>query len=107
MTDQSLGSGFAHPSGIPVPVHPPLHIPVFTLGWSLSAFLAITYVLCVLYDLWVPGQAMSSTWLKLLPGFTWLSWSSFLLGLVEAFAYGWYSALVFGPLFNFFARRST
>ena len=49
---------------------------------------------------------MYETWLRLLPGFTWLSWPSFLLGLAESFAYGWYIALVFGPLYNFFAARS-
>ena len=80
-------------------------IPVFALGMSLGLFLAITYVLCVGFDLLFPKQAMYQTWLRLLPGFTWLTWPSFLLGLVESFAYGWYVALIFGPLFNFFARR--
>jgi len=46
---------------------------------------------------------MYQTWLRLLPGFTWLTWPSFLLGLIESFAYGWYIALIFGPLFNLFA----
>jgi hypothetical protein len=41
----------------------------------------------------------------LLPGFEWLSWQTFLLGLVETFACGWYIALIFGPLHNFFAAR--
>ena len=63
------------------------------------------YVLCVLFDLWFPEQAMNPVWSPLLPGFTWLNWPSFLLGLVETFAYGWYVALVFGPLYNFFAAR--
>ena len=80
-------------------------IPVVVFGMSLGTFLAITYVLCVGFDLLFPGQAMYQTWLRLLPGFSWLTWTSFLLGLVESFAYGWYIALIFGPLFNFFARR--
>jgi ABC-type uncharacterized transport system YnjBCD permease subunit len=79
-------------------------IPVLAFGMSLGIFLAVTYVLCVGFDLLFPGQAMYQTWLRLLPGFTWLTWPSFLLGLVESFAYGWYVALVFGPLFNLFAR---
>ena len=41
----------------------------------------------------------------LLPGFELLSWRSFVLGLVESFAWGWYVALIFGPLYNFFALR--
>jgi hypothetical protein len=36
---------------------------------------------------------------------TWISWSSFGLGLIEAFAYGWFVALIFGPLFNYFSAR--
>jgi hypothetical protein len=59
-----------------------------------------------------PGLVAATTWLHLAelavilpPGFTWLNWPSFFLGLVETFAYGWYVALVFGPLYNFFAAR--
>jgi hypothetical protein len=80
-------------------------VPILALGLSLGSFLAITFVLCVLFDLWFPGQAMYQTWMRLLPGFTWLTWPSFFLGLIESFAYGWYVALVFGPLYNFFAAR--
>ncbi len=80
-------------------------LPILPLGLSLGIFLAITFVLCVGFDLLFPGMAMYQTWLKLLPGFTWLSWPSFFLGLVESFAYGWYVALVFGPLYNFFVTR--
>ena len=80
-------------------------LPVVALGLSLGLFLVITFVLCVGYDLVFPGHTMAEIWLRLLPGFTWLSWSSFGLGLVESFAYGWYVALIFGPLFNYFALR--
>jgi hypothetical protein len=80
-------------------------LPVLAFGLSLGLFLAISYVLCVGYDLLFPGQAMYQSWLRLLPGFTWLTWKSFLLGLVESFIYGWYVALIFCPLFNFFAAR--
>lgn len=79
-------------------------VPVLAFGMSLGIFLAVTYALCVGFDLLFPGQAMYQTWLRLLPGFTWLTWPSFLLGLAESFAYGWYVALVFGPLFNLFVR---
>ena len=82
-----------------------LRIPVAALGLSLGIFFLITFALCVGYDLLFPGQAMYQSWLRLLPGFTWLSWQSFGLGLVETFAYGWYVALIFAPLFNYFAAR--
>jgi hypothetical protein len=78
-------------------------LPIAATGMSLGLFISITYVLSVLFDLWLPQFAMNSTWAPLLPGFT---WTSFLIGLVETFAYGWYVALLFVPLFNFFAYRS-
>ena len=80
-------------------------LPVVPLGLSLGLFLVITYAACVGFDLMFPGQAMYQTWLRLLPGFSWLNWESFLLGAIESFAYGWFIALIFGPLFNFFALK--
>lgn len=93
-------------SGTPLPVGGVSRVPVVALGMSLGSFFALTYVLCVLFDLWFPALAMNPVWAPLLPGFTWISWTSFLLGLIEALAYGWYVALVFGPLYNFFAMRA-
>jgi len=81
-------------------------IPIIPLGMALGSFLAVTYILCVGFDVLFPGMAMYQNWAALLPGFTWLTWPSFFLGLVETFVYGWYVALIFGPLFNFFAARS-
>ncbi len=74
------------------------------VGLAAGSFLAVSYVFCVAYDL-AFGQRMYETWLKLLPGFTWLSWQSFLLGLVETFIYGIYFSLVFVPLYNYFQSR--
>lgn len=91
--------------GTPFSVSRAPRLPVAALGLSLGSFLAITFALCVGFDLLFPGQAMYQTWLRLLPGFTWLTWPSFFLGIVESFAYGCYIALVFGPLFNFFSNR--
>lgn len=71
-------------------------------GWATSLFIAITYALCVGFDLLLPEQAMYEAWIKLLPGFHWLTWQSFLLGLVESFGYGWYAALIWVPLYNVF-----
>ena len=93
-------------SGTPLPVRNVPRIPVVALGLSLGSFFALSFVLCVLFDLLFPTLAMNPVWAPLLPGFTWISWSSFFLGLIEAIAYGWYIALVFGPLYNFFAMRS-
>lgn len=105
MTDRQSGA-MTPAAGTILPASRPVrHLPLVAVGMSLGLFLTITFVLCVGFDLLFPGRAMYETWLRLLPGFTWLSWQSFLLGLVESFAYGWYVALVFVPLFNFFAAR--
>lgn len=90
-------------AGMPLVATQGPRIPVIAFGLSLGLFFVITFALCVGFDMLFPGQAMYQTWLRLLPGFTWLTWQSFMLGLIESFAYGWYVALIFGPLFNFFA----
>lgn len=92
-------------AGVPLPVREPARVPVLALGTSLGLFFSLTFVLCVLFDLWFPEQAMYPAWQVFLPGFTWLTWPSFFLGLIESFAYGWYIALVFGPFYNFFAAK--
>ena len=74
------------------------------VGLTLGSFLAITFVLCVAFDLVFPEHAMYESWMQLLPGFTWLSWPSFFLGLIESFAYGLYIALVYCPFYNLFSR---
>jgi hypothetical protein len=73
---------------------------------GLSLFLVISYVLCVLGYLLLPGLPIQHSALSvLLPGFELLSWQSFFLGLCESFGWGWYAALVFGPLYNYFVTR--
>ena len=79
-------------------------------GHATSLFLTITYCLCIGFDLLFPSQAMYVAWVRLLPGFEWLSGKSFLLGLVESYGYGWFIALIWVPLYNVFLlgiRRST
>ncbi len=72
---------------------------------SLGLFLAITFTLCVIWGLVFPATvAMHRGLQTVLPWFTWLSWGSYLLGLVEAFLYGIYAAAVFVPLYNGLSR---
>jgi len=81
-------------------------ISVVTLGLSLSVFFVISYLICVLGYLVFPSLPIEHAALSIfLPGFELLSWRSYFLGLVESFVWGWYIALVFGPLYNFFLRR--
>jgi cytochrome c biogenesis protein CcdA len=75
------------------------------IGHATSLFLAITFTICVVFDLLAPAHAMYQVWRALLPGFTWISWSSFFVGLAESYGYGWFFALIWVPLYNVFALR--
>ncbi len=76
------------------------------VGHASSLFLAISFVLCVGFDLLFPVHAMFQVWQKLLPGFQWISWKSFVLGVIESYGYGWYFTLIWVPIYNVFAARS-
>lgn len=80
---------------------------ILPIGHSLSLFLAITFVVCVLFGLIAPEKfEMHKAWSPLLPGFVWLTPMGFLIGLVEAYLYGWYIAVVFVPIHNFIQTRA-
>lgn len=85
-------------------------IPLLAVGHATSLFLVISFILCVAFDLLFPDYAMYQSWQALVPGFVWISWKSFLIGLLETWAYGWYFALIWVPIYNFVAlngeRRS-
>jgi len=78
---------------------------IVLIGNTTSLFLAITYIICVSFDLLMPEMAMHTAWEIFLPGFVWLSFASFVLGLVETYAYGWYVALLWGALYNVFNQQ--
>ena len=74
-------------------------------GHATSLLLAISFVLCVAFDLLFPAHAMFKAWQSLLPGFQWISLSSFFVGAVESYAYGWYIALIWVPIYNVVTLR--
>ena len=80
-------------------------ISLTAFGHATSLFFAMTFVLCVGFDLLFPARRMFELWQALLPGFTWISWGSFFLGLVESYGDGWYLALIWVPLYNVFVLR--
>jgi hypothetical protein len=84
-----------------------LRIPIVAFGWSLSVFAVLTYSLCIALMFVIPDRGLHKPWLQFLPFFDGLSFSSFLIGLAEVFVYSWYIALVFAPIYNFFAARSS
>jgi hypothetical protein len=76
------------------------------VSWALATSTAISFVVCVAYGLATPQSLHMHGFLEqVLPGFKWLSWQSFGIGLVESFLYGVYAGLVFVPAYNFFVRR--
>ncbi len=81
-------------------------ISLVNIGNATSLFLAITFIFCVVFDLLVPEHAMYRAWQDLLPGFEWISWKSFFIGLIETYAYGWYFAVIWVPLYNCFTKRA-
>ena len=97
-----------HPhQGVSLSSKRPSLIPVNALGMAMSLFFVISYALCVLAYLLFPAMGLGHAILPLLlPGFKFLTWGSFFLGLIESFALGWFVALVFGPLYNFFVTRN-
>ena len=105
LADSQIDAGFRH-GALAHPTHRVHVIPVLALGLASSLFLSISFVLCVLSYLLFPSLPVAHSALSLvLPGFELLTFRSFLLGLVESFGWGWYVALVFGPLYNFFTTR--
>ena len=80
---------------------------IIAVGHATSLTLAITFSLCVTFDLLFPDLAMCQVWINLLPGFEWITWRGYLLGLVESYGYGWYFALVWVPLYNVCAVLQT
>jgi hypothetical protein len=76
------------------------------VSWSLGIFTAISFVLCVIYGLIVPRSMHMPEVLEMaLPGFKWLTFWGFCLGLIESAFYGAYAGLVFVPIYNVLTRR--
>lgn len=76
------------------------------LAWTLAVFAAVVFTLDMLLGVVLPGWwVMQKAWEFILPGFTFISWGAFFLGLVESFAGGFLTAVLFVPIYNFFASR--
>ncbi len=81
-------------------------LPFWPIAWTLASFATIVFSLDMLLGVLFPNWwVMQKIYELLLPGFTFISWGTFLLGLVESFAGGFLTAVLFVPLYNFFAGR--
>ena len=79
-------------------------IPIIRLGWTLSLFLVISFVLCVVFGFIIPDlrNLMPPSYF---PGFSWeRPLITALPAVAWSFAAGWYAAVLFGVLYNAFGR---
>ena len=78
----------------------------WSIAWTLAVFAAVVFTLDVLLGLLFPNWwVMQRAWELILPGFTFISWGAFFLGLVESFIGGFLTAAGFVLIYNFFASR--
>lgn len=76
------------------------------IAWTLAVFAAVVFTLDMLLGALFPNWwVMQNIYEFLLPGFTFISWGAFFLGLVESFIGGFLSAVLFVPIYNFFVSR--
>ncbi len=79
---------------------------VKVVSWSLAVWGGITFVVCVLYGLLVPGSlSMHQALGQVLPGFTWLTVGGFVIGLGWRIVYGLYAGWVFSVTYNWLSER--
>ena len=76
------------------------------VSWALGLSSAVSFTVCVLWGLITPQSLHMHVFLEqILPGFTWLTWWGFVLGLVESFLFGVYAAIVYVPIYNGLTKR--
>jgi len=68
---------------------------------ALAAFLTLTYLLCIIFDFLFPQFTMWQAWYRFLPGFEWLTFTGFLIGLAEVIFYGFYIGWLFTWIYDF------
>ena len=77
-----------------------------SVGNAASIFLAVSFAICMIWGMIAPANLhMHGAWEDWLPGFSFDAPSTWLLGLVETYLYGWYVALLFVPLYNYFSKE--
>lgn len=81
-------------------------LPFWPIAWTLAVFAAVVFALDMLFGVLLPNWwVMQKAYELLLPGFIFISWGAFLLGLVESFIGGFLTAVLFVPIYNYFVSR--
>jgi hypothetical protein len=74
--------------------------------WTLAAWAGLAFVICVIYGLVAPESLHMTAFLEqILPGFRWLTWPGFAIGLVKSVLYGVFAGVTFCPIYNLLRRR--
>ena len=90
----------------PFPLHSSTtqgRVQLIRLGWTLSSFMVISFVTCIILGYILPGLRDLMP-VVFFPGFSWDQPSTMLWGLAWSIAVGWYVALLFGILYNGFGK---
>lgn len=78
-----------------------------TVSLALGLTFAVSFVVCVLWGLVLPEPVHMHAFLQMvLPGFTWISVGSAVLGLVESFLFGVYFGVIYVPIYNLLNRTA-
>lgn len=82
-------------------------LPFLPVAWTLAFATAAVFALDNLAGALFPNWwVMQRAWELVLPDFTFGTWGGFFIGLVESFAGGFGTAVIFVPIYNVFAGRS-
>jgi len=83
-------------------------LPLWPIAWTLGTFAAAIFAFDILLGVLFPDWwVMQKIYEVLMPGFKFISWGAFFLGLLQAFVGGFWVAVLFVPIYNFFARLAT
>jgi hypothetical protein len=83
------------------------NLSITRLGFSLSAVLAVPYVLVMFASLLLVGRATNGSWQATFLGITWNTMAGFELGLIGIIIAGFMSAFVLVPVYNTIGRKVT
>ena len=76
-------------------------VQLMALGWSLSLFFLLTFVLRAALVYLLPADT-AHLLARVMPSLDWRDPSNIAFGAVAAFASGWYAAFFGGGLYNYF-----
>jgi len=83
----------------------PIVVRFRTLFLTLLTYFFALFTLCILYDLVISDElSMAFLWEMVLPGFKDLSFSSYLIGVLDILVYSAYVSFIFSVTLNYFEK---